>query len=302
METQNIKTTVNIYSNSTGGSITHYSVREWTVDVYAVQRSVLESKLSEKQKNALSKSGVYILVNERQAYIGKSQNILKRWKAEHLGDKDKAWFDCAYAITDLRTFSATDLNALEYLFWKKATEVGSFEIKNASAIKKESDYLKDENFYNIVFSNVNLLLNSIYRGHRVFGKINTENTQTPNNNSQEETLLNEKLQNKIFTMKKSGCFGQLKKVKEGWLLLKGAQAIKRDYENFVKNKNAKKAIYYSSAYLDNKLDENLKTTEDILFSTPSTPAAALMQGTANGWTVWKDENGKKLDDYRQGNF
>ena len=46
METQNIKTTVNIYSNSTGGSITHYSVREWTVDVYAVQRFVLESKLS----------------------------------------------------------------------------------------------------------------------------------------------------------------------------------------------------------------------------------------------------------------
>ncbi|MBR3481994.1 MAG: DUF4357 domain-containing protein [Neisseriaceae bacterium] len=301
MDTQNIKTTVNIYSNSTGGSITHYSVREWTVDVYAVQRFVLESKLSKEQKEALSQSGIYILVNEEQAYIGQSQNILKRWQ-DHFRDGDKDWFDCAYAITDLRKFSATDLNALEYLFWEKATEAGRFEIENVNDINKKSDYLKDENFYNIVFSNVNLLLNSIYRGHRVFDKINTENTQTPNNNSQEETSLNERLQDKIFKMEQSGCSGQLKKVKEGWLLLKGAQAIKRDYENFVKNENAKKGIYYSRAYLNNKLDENLKTTEDILFSSPSTPAVALMQQNANGWTIWKDENGKTLDDYRQGNF
>lgn len=299
METQKIKTTVNIYSNSTGGSITHYSVREWTIDLYAVQRFVLESNLSEEQKKALSKSGVYILVNETQAYIGQSKNILERWK-RHIDKGDKDWFDCAYAITHhLQTFSATDLNALEYLFWKKAKEVDRFEIENANSIARESDYLKDESFYNTVFLNVNLLLNSIYRGHRVFDKINTENTQTPNNNPQEETSLNERLQGKIFKMEQSGCSGQLKKVKEGWLLLKGAQAIKRDYEKFVNNENAKKAIYYSSAYLDNKLDENLKTTEDILFSSPSTPAAALMQGTANGWTVWKDENGKTLDSHRQ---
>ena len=181
----------------------------------------------------------------------------------------------------------SDLNALEYLFWKKAKDAGRFAIENVNEIKKESDYLRDTNFYNTVFSNVNLLLNSIYRGHRVFDKINTENTQTPNNNPQEETSLNERLQGKIFKMEQSGCSGQLKKVKEGWLLLKGAQA------------NAEIKDYYSNNCLDNKLDESLKTTEDILFTNPSAPAAALKRYNANGWKDWKDENGKTLDSYRQ---
>ena len=51
-----MKTIVNTYSNFTG-SITHYSVREWSINVYAVERFVLESKLTDEQKKVLSESG-----------------------------------------------------------------------------------------------------------------------------------------------------------------------------------------------------------------------------------------------------
>lgn len=44
-----MKTIVNIYQNSIG-AITHYSVREWSINIYAVERYVLESKLSDEQK------------------------------------------------------------------------------------------------------------------------------------------------------------------------------------------------------------------------------------------------------------
>ncbi len=293
-----MKTIVNIYSNSIG-SITYYSVREWSINIYAVERFVLESKITEEQKKVLSESGVYILVNEKCAYIGQSQNILERWK-QHIGNEEKDWFNCAYAITDLRGFSATDLNALEYLFLTKAQEAGRFEIMNAAATENQKkDYFKDSDFYNSVFENVNLLLNSIYRGHRVFDRIDSENTiQFENNIAKDEASLNDELQNKIFTMKQAEYYGQLKKVKEGWLLLKGAQARTRDFENSVKHENTKKMIKYSIAYLDGKLDSNLRTTEDILFSSPSTPIAALAQQTANGWKVWKDEEGNSLEKYR----
>lgn len=293
-----MKTIVNIYSNSTG-SITHYSVREWSINIYATERFVLESKITDEQKKVLSEPGVYILVNEECAYIGQSQNILERWK-QHIGNEEKDWFNCAYAITDLRGFSATDLNALEYLFLSKAQEAGRFEIMNAAATENQKkDYLKDSDFYDSVFENVNLLLNNIYRGHRVFDRIDLENTsQIENNIAKNDVSLNDELQNRIFTMNHAECYGQLKKVKEGWLLLKGAQARIRDFENSVKHENTKKMIKYSIAYLDGKLDANLKTTEDILFSSPSTPIAALAQQTANGWKVWKDEEGNALEKYR----
>lgn len=293
-----MKTIVNIYSNSTG-SITHYSVREWSINIYATERFVLESKITDEQKKVLSEPGVYILVIEEYAYIGQSQNILERWK-QHIGNEEKDWFNCAYAITDLRGFSATDLNALEYLFLSKAQEAGRFEIMNAATTENQKkDYLKDSDFYDSVFENVNLLLNNIYRGHRVFDRIDLENTnQIENNIAKNDVSLNDELQNRIFTMNHAECYGQLKKVKEGWLLLKGAQARIRDFENSVKHENTKKMIKYSIAYLDGKLDANLKTTEDILFSSPSTPIAALAQQTANGWKVWKDEEGNALEKYR----
>lgn len=292
-----MKTIVNTYSNSTG-SITHYSVREWSINVYAVERFVLESKLTDEQKKVLSESGVYILVNEKCAYIGQSQNILERWK-QHIGNEEKDWFNCAYAITDLRGFSATDLNALEYLFLSKALEAGRFEIMNTAATENQKkDYLKDSDFYNSVFENVNLLLNSIYRGHRVFDRIDSENTNQIDNNTKDDASLNDELNNKIFTMNQSECFGQLKKVKEGWLLLKGAQARTRDFENSVKHEGSRKMIEYSIAYLNGKLDENQKTTADILFSSPSTPVVALTQRLANGWKTWNDEDGNALEKYR----
>ena len=293
-----MKTTVNIYQNSIG-AITHYCVREWTINIFAVERFVLENKLENEQKKILSEPGVYILVNKDYAYIGQSQNILERWR-QHLRNQEKDWFDCAYAITDIRGFSATDLNALEYLFLTKAQNAARFEIMNDKTTENQkNDYLKDSNYYDSIFSNVNLLLNSIYRGHRVFDKID-EKASSLDETSEIKTSILDDLQNHIFSMSKAECSGQLKKVKEGWLLLKGAQARTRDFESTVSNIGTKKYIRSSIAYLDGKLDANLQTTEDILFSSPSTPITALAQQTANGWDDWKDEDGNPLGKYRPG--
>lgn len=291
-----MKTIVNIYQNSIG-AITHYSVREWSINIYAVERYILESKLSDEQKKVLSEPGVYILVNENSAYIGQSQNILERWRQHTASDK-KDWFNCAYAITDVRGFSATDLNALEYLFLRQASEANRFEIMNSDKTDNQKrDYLKDSDFYDTVFSNVNLLLNSIYRGHRIFDKIDII-TVSNSNEKIEDSSLNAELQNKVFYMNQANCSGKLKKVNEGWLLLKGAQARERDFSSTIKHEGTKKYIQYAIAYVEGKLDKNLQTTEDILFSSPSTPASALTQQTANGWKVWKDEEGNLLEKYR----
>lgn len=291
-----MKISVNVFSNSTG-AITEYAVRDWSINVYSVERFILESKLTEEQQKKLSQSGVYLLVNDNCVYVGQAENIFKRWN-QHINDEKKDWFDCAYAITDCRGFSATDLNALEYLLHSKAKEAGRFSVMNEKSTDNQmKDYQTDDNFYNTVFEHLNTLLNSIYRGHRVFDKINTE-VLSEMNIDENGSSINDELQNKIFTMKQDVCFGQLKKVKEGWLLLKGAQSRETDFENSVKTEASKKIIRYCIAYLDGKMDSNLKTTEDILFTSPSSPAAALLQRPSNGWTVWKDDDGRPLDSYR----
>ena len=187
------------------------------------------------------------------------------------------------------------MNALEYLFHTKALQAHRFNITNSKPTdNQKSDYETDKDFYDNVFSNVNTLLNSIYRGHRIFNPINEEISQDEivSDNSLDS------LMGKIFHFSQAGCSGQLKRVKEGWLLLQGAQARQRDYECLINDQHTVRAIGYHVKYLEGKLDSNNKTTEDILFSSPSAPVIALLQQTSNGWITWKDDNGNTLEKYR----
>ena len=63
-----MKTIVNIYSNSIG-SITHYSVREWSINIYAVERFVLESKITEEQKKVFYLNQVFIFLLMKNVHI-----------------------------------------------------------------------------------------------------------------------------------------------------------------------------------------------------------------------------------------
>ena len=45
---------------------------------------------------------------------------------------------------------------------------------------------------------------------------------------------------------------------------------------------------------------NKKTVMD-LFSAPSTAAAVILAGKANGWIEWKNEEGKTLDELKRKN-
>ena len=40
----------------------------------------------------------------------------------------------------------------------------------------------------------------------------------------------------------------------------------------------------------------LKFTEDYIFGSPSTAAAAVLGRQANGWTEWKNKSGKTIDE------
>lgn len=291
-----MKTIVDIYPNAVG-AITRYSVREWSINICAVERFVLEGRLTDEQKKILSASGVYILANSERVYVGQSRNILTRW-GQHISNDEKDWFDCAYAITDMRDFSATDLNALEYLFHEKACEAKRFEVTNSQTTENQkNDYFKDKDFYDTIFSNVNLLLNSIYRGHRIFDSIaeveSTSNDVRINNN---EDFLDSTLQDNVFFLKVNNGQARLKKVKEGWLLLKGSQTQKYDLQSYADG--SKKRILKVCSCFDGKLDSDLKTTEDIIFTAPSTAAMAVRQQAQNGWWEWKDESGKPLSNYK----
>ena len=140
------------------------------------------------------------------------------------------------------------------------------------------------------------MLNSIYRGHRVFNAIDDVNPSL--NEVIEEAVSANELLGKVFHFSQADCYGDLKRVKEGWLLLKGAQARQRNFQNKIKDERLVKAISYCIRYLDDKLDENLKTKEDILFNSPSAPIMALLQTSNNGWVTWKDNEGNPLENYR----
>jgi len=79
-----MKTIVETFSNNLG-PLVKYTVSKWTTEVYAIERFVFETELTEDQRNELSKSGIYLLVSNDQVYIGQAQNIYQRW-LQHIKD------------------------------------------------------------------------------------------------------------------------------------------------------------------------------------------------------------------------
>jgi hypothetical protein len=41
--------------------------------------------------------------------------------------------------------------------------------------------------------------------------------------------------------------------------------------------------------------------QDYIFNSPSAAAATILGRSANGWTSWKDKNGKTLDEVKRSN-
>ena len=239
---------------------------------------VFQVPLTEVSNNIdkLDFNGIYILVdsittNKPQLYIGKGK--VKHRIQQHI--KKKSFWNTVFAVNldSINGFSDTDISYLEYYFIKKAkglTNIITEENKQIPQIPKLQDEKLDE--LTCYIETIEFILSTL--GLKCFQNEDENNTFT--------------------CQDKYGSFGQGKYNSDsGLLLLKGSKckmALHKGTKNLPKRTDLiKKGILKEK-------DGFYILTEDTTFSSVSSAAQIVLARRANGWTEWKNKEGKTLDE------
>lgn len=228
----------------------------------------------------IRKYGIYFLfgINEDKAkpiaYIGETDDCFERLKSHN---RNKEFWNYAVAITSKSDiFTKSHVKFLEYICIKTAKEIGRYDLENLTAPAKEhiSESMEADLLDN--FETIKVLLSTL--GFPILEEIR--------NTSKAKEILNCKGKN-------ANAMGEL--TGDGFAVFKGSIA------NFEETKTAGNWVVGMRTKLknDNILVQQGDTyifEEDFIFGSPSAAAAAVLGRRANGWTEWKNSDGKTIDE------
>ncbi len=231
-------------------------------------------------RQEVRKYGIYFLfgINEDKAkpisYIGETEDCFERIK---MHNKGKDFWNYALVISSKsNTFTKSHVKYLEYLCIKTAYEIGRYDTDNQATPAKpyitesmEADLLDN-------FETIKILLATL--GFPIFEEIRKPDKKK-----------------EILYCKGKDAIAQGEMIDDGFVVLKGSKA----------NKEESKTIQGWISGLRKKLSDSnilkeengvLVFSEDYIFGSPSAAAAAVLGRSANGWTEWKNNVGKTIDE------
>jgi hypothetical protein len=233
------------------------------------------------KRDEVKRYGVYFLFGDNDekakpiAYIGETDNCFERIKAH---DSKKNFWNYAVVVSSkANTFTKSHVKYLEYLCLKIAREIGRYELNNQNLPAKPhiSESLEADLMDN--YETIKVLLATL--GYPIFEEISKASVK-------EKQLLYCKGKDAIAEGDMSN---------EGFIVFKGSKA------NVVETNT----IGSSSSNLRRKLvDAKILVrkgnvyifVEDYVFKSPSAAADTVLARSANGWTEWKNHEGKTIDE------
>lgn len=228
--------------------------------------------------------GLYFLFGESSdslkplVYIGEAEDCYNRLKQHN---REKEFWNYAVAITSkINSFTKSHVKFLEHYAVKIATEVNRFKLENSTIPSKpfitesmEADLLDS-------FDTTKILLSTL--GYPLFDSVNKKDVK----------------KSELLNIKGVGILAEGDLIDDGFVVFKGSQSKKEttpschDYLINLRTKLIESGI----------LKENGDTyifTEDYVFNSPSTAGGVILGRSTNGWTKWKDKNGKTLDELKR---
>ncbi len=231
-----------------------------------------------------SQVGVYFLFGESEeeeptVYIGQTGDLKQRL-GEHNRKKD-FWESALVVISRTNSLTQTHAVFLEWFAIDANRKAGRYSDKNGNSGSKphtppplEADCLE-------IFDTAKTLLATL--GYPIFAPVASH---TPAD--QAETLY-------CLT---SGTDGRGQYTTEGFVVLKGSSGLVRKpaaSRRFAENIR-EKLVKNNTCKIDG---ERIVFLKDHLFKSPSSAGAALVGRNLNGWTVWKDNDGRTLDELKR---
>lgn len=256
----------------------------WTGVVFKIPRTALAAC---KDRAELNQSGVYLLFGKDDdtdkgiVYVGQAGNrkngegILNRLR-EHDHSIDKGyWTESIVITTSNDSLGATEISYLENQFCQAADSAKRYDVKNKNepfignlSEEKKSDL---DDFINYAKVIVGML------GHKVFEPLISTKIQVASENIEF-----------YFTKRSANAVGV--RTADGFVVKSGSLITSSLTDKCPEHIKRKRDEY------KNKIDQNYKLIEDILFNTPSGAACFVSGASLNGLIEWKTKEGKNIKD------
>lgn len=252
-------------------------IPNWSGKAIAAPRTELDTLLKQKD---LEGPGVYVLVDTAKdtglpaAYIGEGEAVGDRLSSH----SDKDWVQAIVFVSQSDNLTKAHIRYLEGKLIEEVKLVGRFTLKNAVASGAKLP-ASDREDMNAFLDRVRLLL-------PVLGCDLLEPVAQPARGGASQNL--------ICTIKSLIAHGQ--RSPQGFVVLKGSGAAPQLRKSACAR--APWLISLREKLVNSKvlLEEGgrLRFAQDYEFSSPSTAAAVIHGGHANGLTAWKTSDGKTL--------
>lgn len=230
------------------------------------------------KRQELQDPGIYFLIGEPneigkpRIYIGEAEVLITRIK-QHNASKD-FWNSVICFVSEKKNINKAHIKYLENYSCSQAKKINKCELENNTNPTQSSLTEQDQDFVMSFFDDLKLLIATL--GFPIF----------------EES---KKDQSKTYICKGKDAYATGEYTEDGFLVFKNSKA----------NLNESKTAGTWVAGMRKNLIEKgilkqdgsvLIFTEDYLFNSPSASAAVILARRANGWTEWKDKNGKTMDE------
>lgn len=268
-----------IYHNGQPDGIRSIRRHLSTMTTYVIPRTLLSES---KKLSGINRPGIYYLISENddnkiaQIYVGQTRNGVTRLD-DHNRSKD-FWNKAIMFLADNKTFSLDMISGLEAYAIGKAHESNRYKVENSVNPKYEIDEydlpLIEEVYEEIKF----IMATQGYKMENAKETLNEANTLHTTRNGIEAY----------------GVYDG-----ERFEVLEGSEIY------LAKSVNIEKYNIQRKELLDNgnivlSADGKYRLQTTLVFNSPSGASDFVIGGSTNGWTEWKDKDGKTLDEiYRK---
>lgn len=245
-----------------------------TMTTYIIPRSLLSDA---KKISGINRPGIYYLISENdhnkiaQIYVGQTRNGIARLD-DHNRSKD-FWDKAIMFLADNKTFSLDMISGLEAYAISKAHEAKRYKVENSVNPKYEIDEY-DLPLIEEVYEEIKFIMAT--QGYKL------ENSKS------------EQKENNTFHTTRNGTLAYGLYYGESFDVMEGSEInMSKKCNSAPMEKQRQTALANGDIILENG-KHILKVS--VSFNSPSAAGMFVLGGSINGWTEWKNKDGKTLDE------
>ncbi|KGK97664.1 hypothetical protein LI82_07720 [Methanococcoides methylutens] len=245
------------------------------VKAVSIPRAKLDAGL---KRSELEQPGLYFLIGEKdevgkpKVYVGESEILTVRLSDHH--KKKDFWNQAICFVSEKNNLNKAHIKYLENHACEQAKLVNKCTLENSNTPTKSSLTDQDRDFVLRFFDELKIIMATL--GYPIF-----------------EQTKRSKRHTYFCKSKNANAIGEY--TEEGFVVNKGSKSNMEETTSLQPSIRAFRANLLEKGIVKEE-DGVYVYQEDFTFSSPSMSASVVLGRAANGWMLWKDKDGKTLDE------